>query len=224
MFFGWYIVATALLINTYHGGAIGYGFTAFVAPIAATFGWGYAQISLGLSFRGIEEGTLDPLVGIAADRWPAGRLMLVGVSIYGLGILCISQATNLAMFYIGFVILGLGHSLAMSMIPQTMIARWFKKDLGKASAVLAMGGPIGGVLVPVLVKMIDAYSWQRSLLILAVGIWLIGIPLSFIFRARPEEHGLLYDGKPQDDVTGPHSPQRYDSSISVKEALKMIVS
>ena len=219
VFFGWYIVAAALFLNTYHGGTIGYGFTAFIAPIAATFGWSYAQISLGLSFRGLEVGALDPFVGMAVDRWPARRLVLVGVIMYGLGLVCISQATNLIVFYIGFVILGLGNSLCINVVPQTVIARWFKKDLGKAIAVLSMGGSIGGVLVPLLVKMIDAYSWQTSLLILAAGMWLIGIPFYFVFRARPEEHGLLH--KLQDDVKGPHSSQSYDSSVGVKEALKM---
>ncbi|MFC1986936.1 MFS transporter [Chloroflexota bacterium] len=221
IFFGWYIVAAALLLLIYHSGTIAWGFTAFIAPIAATFGWSYAQISFGTSLRGLEAGTLDPLVGVATDRWPAGRLMLIGVIMYGLGIFFISQATNLAMFYIGFLILGLGHSLAISVLPQTMIARWFKKDLGKASAVLAMGGGIGGMLVPVVVIMIDAYSWQTTLLFFAAGIWLISIPLYFVFRVRPEEHGLLPDGKPQDDVKGSRGSQSYDSSVGVKEALKM---
>ncbi|MFC1987948.1 MFS transporter [Chloroflexota bacterium] len=221
IFFGWYIVAAALLLHMYHSGTMSYGFTAFIAPIAATFGWSYTQISLGASLRGVEEGALDPLIGMSTDRWPAGRLMLIGVILYGLGLLCISQATNLAMFYIGFLILGLGHSLAMSMVPQTMIARWFKKNLGKATAILSMGGGIGGTLVPVMVIIIDTYSWQTSLLIVAAGIWLIGIPSYFIFRVRPEDKSLLKDGKAQDDIKGSHSSQIYDSSIGIKEALKM---
>ncbi|MFC1987529.1 MFS transporter [Chloroflexota bacterium] len=220
MLLGWYMVVAALLIHAYHSGTIGYGFTAFIAPIAATFGWNYAQISLGLSLRGLEEGTLDPFVGMAADHWPARRLMLIGVITYGLGLVCISQATNLAMYYIGFVIIGLGHSLAMSMVPQTMIAKWFKNNLGKAAAVLSMGGPIGAIFVPIVVKMIDAYSWQTTLLIFAVGIWLIGIPLSFVFRPKLEDHGFTSDGKLQDDIKGRNSSESYDSSISVKEALR----
>ncbi|MFC1987034.1 MFS transporter [Chloroflexota bacterium] len=221
IFFGWYIVAAALLLHAYSAGTIGFGFTAVIAPIAATFGWSYAQISFGASLRGLEEGTLDPFVGMAADRWPARRLMIIGVVTYGLGILCISQATNLATFYIGFVVLGLGHSLAVSMVPQTMIARWFKKNLGKASAVLSMGGPIGGVLVPVMVIMIDTYSWQTALLIVAVGMWLIGIPLSFAFRPGPKEHGILPDGKPPDDAKWQSGSESYNLSVGVKEALKM---
>ncbi len=221
MFFGWYIVAAALLLQMYHAGAIGHGFTAFIAPIAATFGWSYAQISLGLSFRGLEVGVLDPFVGMAVDRWPARRLVLIGVIMYGLGLVCISQATTLIMFYTGFVVLGLGNSLSIHVVPQTMIARWFRRDVGKASAVLSMGGSLGGVLIPLLVMMIDAYSWQTSLLILAVGIWVIGIPLSFIFRARPEEYGLLPDGKTQGDEKEWSSSVNYDNNVEVKEALKM---
>ncbi len=221
MFFGWYIVAAALILAVYHGGTIGYGFTAFIDPIAAVFGWGYAQISLGLSFRGLEVGALDPFVGMAVDHWPPRRLVLIGVIIYGLGLVVISQATSLIVFYAGFLILGLGNSLSIHVVPQTIIARWFKKDLGKASAVLSLGGSVGGVLVPVLVKMIDAYSWQTSMLILAIGIWLIGIPLSFVFGASPEAHGLsLQAGKLPNPGKKRSTLATYDNSFTVKETLK----
>jgi sugar phosphate permease len=147
--------------------------------------------------------------------------MLLGVSIWGLGLVCVSQASNLTVFYIGFVILGIGTSLAFTMVPQTMIARWFKRDIGKASAVLAMGVGIGGTLVPVLVRMIDSYSWQTSLLILAIGMWVLGTPLSFVFRTRPEEYGLLPDGKLPDDAKDSSSSESYHLNIGVKKALKM---
>lgn len=221
LFFGWYIVAAASLLSVFHSGMIGYGFTAFMGPIAATFGWSYAQIALGLSFRGVEVGLLDPFVGIAVDRWPARRLVLLGVIIYGLGLVIVSQATNLGMFYAGFLIVGLGHSFCLHVVPQTVVAKWFKKDFGKASAVLALGGGIGGLLVPAVVRMIDAYGWQTSLLIVAIGFWAIGIPFSFVFRTRPEDYGLLPDGKPKDDVKGHGDSGSYDVEVGVRQALKM---
>jgi len=221
MFYGWYIVAAALLIMTYSLGTVTYGFTAFIAPIAATFGWSYAQISLALSLRGIEVGALDPLIGMAADRWPSRRLMLIGVTLYGLGIICISQATNLAMFYTGFLIIGLGGSTAIAMVPRTTIARWFKRDVGKASGILTISGGVSGALLPVLVILIDTYGWQTSLLIVAAGMWMLGIPLSFVFRTRPEEYGLLPDGKLQDDVKDSSISESHDFGTGVREALKM---
>ncbi len=77
VFFGWYIVAASVLLMTYNSSIFVYGFTTFVTPIAATFGWSYAQVAFASSIRGLETGTLDPLLGAEADRWPAKRLILI---------------------------------------------------------------------------------------------------------------------------------------------------
>lgn len=217
IFFGWYIVAAAILLAAYNSTMFIYGFTAFVTPMAATFGWSYAQLSLGSSIRGLEAGTLDPLIGIAADRWPAKRLMLIGICLSALGVILISQSASLAMFYIGFVVAGLGGAISTTMVPQIVVARWFRKNIGRASGVLAMGVPIGGLFVPLLVKVIDAYGWQTTLIYLTAGLLILGIPLSFLFRNRPEDYGLLPDGKAQGDIK---DSSTYDISIGVKEAVK----
>ncbi len=217
VFFGWFIVAAALLLMVCNSAIFIFGFTAFITPIAVTFGWSYAQVSLGSSLRGLETGTLDPLVGMAADRWPPKTLMLVGVCILALGVICISQATSLAMFYTGFAVVGLGSAISITMVPQTVIARWFKRNIGKASGILATGNPIGGLFVPLVVKAIDARGWQTTMVYMAVGLLMLGIPPSFLFRTRPQDYGLLPDGKAQDDV---EVSSTYDASMGVKEALK----
>ena len=218
VFFGWYILAAAIILTAYNSSIFIYGFTAFITPMATTFGWSYAQLSLASSIRGLETGTLDPIVGIMVDRWPARRLMLIGICIFALGVICISQATNLAMFYAGFVVVGFGSAISITMVPITVIARWFRRNIGKASGILAAGFTLGGLFTPLLVKAIDAYGWQNLLVYLAVGMLVLGIPLSFVFRSRPEEYGLLPDGEAPGDVKGPGA---YDFSTGVKEALKM---
>jgi sugar phosphate permease len=218
IFFGWFIVAAALLLMTYNSVLFVYGFTAFMDPIVATFSWGYAQISFASSLRGLETGSLDPLVGIAADRWPARRLMFIGITIYALGAICISRATNLAMFYAGFLIVGLGGAIGTTMVPTTVIARWFKKNIGKASGFLSTGVAIGGIFAPLIVKAIDTFTWQNTLMYLAFGMLIMGIPLSFLFRDRPEEYGLLPDGEKQTDA---EIPETHASGVGVREALKM---
>ena len=218
IFFGWFIVAAALLLMTYNSVLFVYGFTAFMDPIAVTFSWSYAQISFASSLRGLETGTLDPLVGIAADRWPARRLMFIGITIYALGTICVSRATNLAMFYAGFLIVGLGGAIGTTMVPTTVIARWFKKNIGKASGFLSTGVALGGIFAPLIVKAIDTFTWQDTLMYLAFGMLIMGLPLSLLFRNRPEEYGLLPDGEAQSDVNILETPA---SGVGVKEALKM---
>ena len=202
MFYGWYIVAAGSLFMAFYGWAVIYGFTAFVDPISASFGWTYTQISLAMSIRGMETGLLNPFLGAAVDRWPARRLAIIGIVIFGLGFLFLSWTRNLAMFYAGSMIFALGSSLAVNMVPTAVVARWFKKDIGKASGILALGTGLGGVFIPALVKMIDTLGWQTALLYLAVFIWVAGIPLSFLFYDRPEDLGLSPDGKPAGDLSG----------------------
>jgi MFS family permease len=64
-------------------------------------------------FLGLESGTMAPFLGMAVDRWPARRLVFMGVIIWGCGVLWISQAGTLSMFYIGFLLVGLGGSLGI---------------------------------------------------------------------------------------------------------------
>ncbi len=220
IFFGWFIVAAALIFSLYNSAMFVFGFTAFMTPIAATFGWSYAQVALASSIAGMETGALNPLVGMAADRWPARRLMLVGVCIYALGVISISQSTNLAMFYLSFLVLGLGTTITNVIVPPTVIARWFKRNIGKAMGILALGLPLGGLFAPLLVKGIDAYSWQDFLIYLAFGALILGIPMSFLFRSRPEDYGLLADGKAMGEVKGSGA---HGFSTGVREVLKMRV-
>ncbi len=220
MFYGWYIVAAGLLLTAYNEWATYYGFTAFINPIANTFGWSYAQISLATSFRSLLSGTVAPFTGMVVDRWSPKKLALVGVGILGLGYFLFSQITSLTMLYLSLLLVGLGSSLC-NMVSTTAIVRWFKRNVGKAVGIRSLGAGLGGSFLLVLVKMIDTYSWQTSLIILAAGILILGIPLSLVFRSRPEDYGLLPDGKRQEDLTEPNGSRADDFSVGAKEALKM---
>ena len=221
MFYGWYIVAATAILNTLAGGLIFYGFTAMVDPIHLAFGWSYAQISLAMTLRGAEMTVLNPFTGLLADRWPARPLMLVGVVILGLGLFCLSQVNSLVMFYISFAILALGTSLALYMVSTAVVLRWFRRNVGKANGIVAIGIGAGGLFVPVVVKLLDTYDWRTSLLMITALVCIIGIPLSSVYRNKPEDYGLLPDGKPQNVITGAGGSNTYDFSVGVKEALKM---
>jgi sugar phosphate permease len=122
------------------------------------------------------------------------------------------------LFYISFLVTGLGSAISISMVPMTVIARWFRENIGKASGIVAIGLALGGTCTPLMQKMINTFTWQDTLVYLAIGLLILGIPLSFIYRSRPEDYGMLPDGKARDstdiEVTS-------DFSTSVGEALKM---
>jgi MFS family permease len=205
----------------YNSAMFVYGFTAFINPIAATFGWSYTQITLATSLRGLESGALSPLLGMIVDRWPSRRLVFIGIILLGIGTLWVSRATSLIMFYIGFMIAGLGGSLGVHMVPQATLVRWFRRDVGKASGIVAMGMGISGAFIPLIVRIIDAYGWQNTLMFLAFGTWILGLPLASVFRSRPEDYGLLPDGKPQENSGSDSPAETKDLDIDVRTAMGM---
>jgi MFS family permease len=194
IYFGWFILAASVILLSYQSATFVYGFTAFITPMASTLGWTYAEISLATTIRGIQVGMLDPFVGIIVDRWPARTLMILGTLTYAVGVVILAKASNLAVFYLGFLVMGLGGTFCYSMVPQTILARWFKKNIGKVSGILTMGFSIGGMFVPFIVKGIDYFGWQNLMLYLALGVVILGLPLSFLYRNRPEDYGMLADG------------------------------
>lgn len=204
----------------FYGWSVIYGFTAFVDPISASFGWSYTQISLAMSIRGMETGILNPFLGAAVDRWPARRLAIIGIVVFGIGFLILSQTRNLAMFYIGSITFAFGSSLAINMVPVTVVARWFKKDIGKASGILALGTGLGGAFIPALVIIIDTFGWQSALLYLAVIIWAIGIPVSCLFYDRPEDLGLQPDGKLLENPSASNTFPADQNTSPLRELLK----
>jgi MFS family permease len=57
------------------------------------------------------------------------------------------------------------------------------------------GSGFGGLLIPVIVSLIDGYGWRSCLTILATATLALLLPLSFIFRHKPEHYGYLPDGE-----------------------------
>ncbi|MFC1957633.1 MFS transporter [Chloroflexota bacterium] len=219
IFYGWYIVGATVLISAFIGGMSFYGFTALVNPLAVSLGWSYSQISLAMSIRGVEAGILSPFLGKVADRWPAKWLILAGAVIMVLGYLTLSRINSLAMFYVSFMIIALGSSLSVTMAPMVSAARWFRKNLGKANGIMAMGVAIGGLTTPLITILIDTFDWRMTMIILSAAVAAIGIPLSFVFRSQPQDYGMLPDGAPQSTADDVSKYSQYDMDMGVKEAI-----
>lgn len=214
-------MAAGLILGAFYSGLYVYGFTAFVGPIIATFGWSMTQLSLASTLRGLETGVFNPLWGPAVDRFSPRKLMLFGVIITASGMFTLSRSTNLLTFYLGFLIDGVGSSLVTSMIPMTVISRWFRRNAGKANGVFFMGVGMGGLLVWLVEILINKLGWQNTFFVGAIGFLALGIPLSLVFRARPEPYGLVPDGRISPPGKGTGSASNYNFGMRIKEAVKM---
>jgi MFS family permease len=221
IFYGWWIVFACSLIVLYVAGIIQYGFTAFFEPIREEFGWSYTQISFAASLRGLEMGIFAPLIGFLVDRFGPRKLMLCGTITVGFGLILLSLTQSLAMFYAAFLLLAFGAGGCTSLVTMTAIANWFRRKIGLALGLMGSGIGVSGLMVLLIVGLIDIYQWRATLIILGVGIWILGIPLSLVIRDRPEHYGYSPDGEVSTPYVQGHEARDKGLEIGLREALRM---
>ena len=152
IYYGWWIVLASFLIASYVGGSIFFGFTAFFEPIVKEFGWSHTQVSIAFSLRGLEMGILAPIIGFLVDRFGSRALALFGALIVGFALILLSLTDSLLMFYASFALLALGGGGCAPTVLMTVVANWFRKNVGKAMGVLSCGFGAGGILLPLIVS------------------------------------------------------------------------
>jgi OFA family oxalate/formate antiporter-like MFS transporter len=223
VFYGWYIVGACLFITLYTGGVIHFGFTAVFEPIAEEFGWSYAQISLAASLRGLEMGLLAPLMGFLVDRWGPRRLIVAGSIFVCTGFLLLSRISSLTMYYIAFAFISVGMSTCAGTVLLTAVTNWFRKKAALAIGLVASGFGLGGIIVPVVTKLIDVLEWRMAMVTVGLGMLVTVLPLSFIVRHKPEPYGYLPDGEAsltvktkEAEISAPSA----ETSISVMQAIR----
>jgi len=223
IFYGWWIVLACSLIGFYVGGAIFYGFTAFFEPIREEFGWSYTQISFAASLRGLEMGIFAPLVGLLVDRFGSRKLIFWGTITVGFGLILLSRIQSLAMFYGSFLLIAFGAGGCASVVTMAAVANWFHRKIGLALGAMVSGVGASGLMVPLIVQLIDVSGWRNTLIILGLGMLILGIPLSFVIRNRPEQYGYFLDGMSPSDRMSHLEDQDTgvkEEEIGFKEALK----
>ncbi|MBI4338313.1 MAG: MFS transporter [Chloroflexi bacterium] len=222
VYYGWWIVLAGIPPIAYTSAALFYGISAFFNPIVATFGWSRATTSTAFTIQRLVMGATSPFVGILLDRWGPRYVILAGLFLFGLGFMLLGAVQNLWMFYLLFVVIGLGFEAGGIFPINVTVGNWFARRRGLALATLSMGGALGGVLVPLIVWLISTVGWRWALVAIGAGMWAIGIPCALVMRRRPEDHGLTVDGGPV--TKGPTASDlpaaKAEPSLSARQVLR----
>ncbi len=220
IYYGWWVVVSCFLISLYVGSIAFFGFTAFFEPLVKEFGWSYTQVSLGASLRGLEMGVFAFPIGFLVDRYGSRKLIFSGVIICGLGLILLSFTQSLLMFYGSILLLGLGAGGCTIVVTMSAVATWFDKNVGKAFGVMASGFGASGLLVPIIVWLIEVYQWRAALLILGLGMWVLGIPLSYVIRNKPAKYPASIAAEPADKVSPQEDLRNKKPEIPFREVIR----
>ena len=217
IFYGWWIVLAGSISQAYTSGTFWQGFGAFFDPIIDQFGWSRALTAGAMSLQRTESGAISPFVGWFVDKFGPRNVMLFGTGLTALGFILLSRIQELWQFYAAFLVLTIGLSFGTFLIVTTAVANWFVESRSKALSFTMAGSGLGGVLVPVIIWLIATTDWRTGLVVVAIGYLVIGIPVSFVMKSRPEDYGLLPDGalpEEPDEQTGSGDAARRRTALS----------
>ena len=157
-------------------------------------------------------------------------MIVVGAVLMGIGFIVLSTIESIWAFYVGMLIVAGGSSATMGVPRSWAIVQWFRRLRGRAMGIGNIGGTFAGPLVMIIAWILAEYGWRTAFVVLGVGTILVCVPLGAVYRARPEEYGLLPDGDkypptdgPTDDGRGdgtPGSEVPQEESYTTRQALK----
>jgi MFS family permease len=163
---------------------IRHGFGLWLQPITQAQGWTRETFSFALAVQNLSWGVFGIFAGMAADRFGAFRVIVVGALLYALGLVGMALSpTGLLFTLTAGVLIGAAQAGTTYAVIYGVIGRNISADKRSwAMGVAAAAGSFGQFLmVPVEGFLISGLGWKEALLVLSGAVLLIA-PLALGLR------------------------------------------
>ncbi|MEE8444008.1 MAG: MFS transporter [Alphaproteobacteria bacterium] len=162
-------------------------FGIFLGPISSDLGWGRESFAFALALQNLLWGVCQPVAGAIADRWGAGRVVVVCAVLYVAGLLVMAwSGTPLGMTMGAGVVIGVALSGTAFPIILAVIGRSVPEN--KRSLFLGLGAAGGSsgqlIIVPLAQGLLSSLDWVTALIWLAVLTSMM-VPLAAAMAGRP---------------------------------------
>ncbi len=205
IFPGWWIVLGGSIVSLWGMGYYYTGGSALFKPISTELGFSRAATSVAASIGRFEGGFESPLTGWITDKYGPRSIMVVGVTIIGLGLILMNFIHSLWGYYLVWgIITGTGVNIALSLPLEKAITNWFVRKRGLALGIRWTCSGLALVLVlPLIAWLVSTQGWRITCVIGGLVMWAVGIPLTWfsVRQQRPEYYGLLPDGATVEEKT-----------------------
>jgi sugar phosphate permease len=200
----------------------------FFLPLKRDLGVSSTAISLLYGAARLEGGFEGPLVGYLIDRFGARKLILIGTTLAGLGLILLTTVDSFFTFFLVYVfIVSLGSNAGLFHPISTLVNQWFIRHRGLGFSVITASGSIGGmIMAPLLSFIILNYGWRTGAAIAGFMILAVAIPAALPLKRSPEEVGLHPDGRAPSEDCGKASNSGHriavEGSFSVRQAIRTL--
>ena len=224
IFYGWKMVFAAASLQFIQSMMLHQAFGAYVAILIQEKGWSKTSVSGASAMMSMEAAVIGPILGWFLDRFGSRGVIKVGVIMFGIGFMLLSQIDSLLNFYGAVIVIAIGSSMAGYFPLNVGVIQWFEKKRARALSMVGLGLALGGMFVPVVAWSIESIGWRETAFGCGVLAIVIGYPLACVFRRRPEDFGETVDGlgaqRGAVDVSGVEAETKAEPEFTPKQALR----
>jgi len=195
-FYGWVILAVGTWGSVMMGPSQTFTFGLFIDSLVTELQLSRGTISLLYGLATLAAAFLLPLVGRAIDRYGARQVMLVVTLGFGLACMAMAGVQGFVTLLLALLVLRFLGFGAMHLTSTTLITQWFIRRRGLVMGLAGQSLALSLFIYPPLGEwLIAQFSWRGAWLAFGLLVWIIMLPLGWLFyRDKPELYGLYPDG------------------------------
>jgi MFS family permease len=185
---GWRVaLASSACVFVSFASLLVYTFGVFLKPLAAEFHWSREAVSAAFGFAALSVAACSPFIGWLLDRYPARRIVLPCLTIFGCAFASLALLTpHLWHYYAVFVVLGIVGNGTAQLAYSRAVSTWFQARRGAAFALLMSGGAVGAIVLPPLAqRLLEAAGWRGAFALLGGLVLAVGLPFGSQVREKP---------------------------------------
>lgn len=186
------------------------------------FGWSRAVVTGVASFGRFGGALLGPVEGWMTDKFGTGKMVLLGFTLGGFGLIFYSQLQGPIQYYVAYFIISMGFSIGGFVPSMAAVNAWMPHRRATAMSIVIGGSSLGGLLVPAIVWGISNHGWRETTLVIGLVSLACGPPLAYISGKRAptyeEIDTEIVNSSASIDQEKPSSIAQHD--FTAKEALR----
>jgi MFS transporter, OFA family, oxalate/formate antiporter len=204
-FYGWVILACACSAGFARQGPAVATLSIFVEPMTTEFGWTRTALSGAVSLGGVMAALASPLIGPVLDRRGARIVLCTAVLLTGLCTMLLSLTQSLLAFYIFFCIARMNFAGPFELGIYGSLNSWFLARRAFVTSIANLAQMAGLVAVPLIAHFaMQRDGWRAGWIAIGATVLLVGfVPTWLLMVRRPEDAGLLPDGRRPDTAVSP---------------------
>ncbi|MGB9609635.1 MAG: MFS transporter [Bryobacteraceae bacterium] len=192
-FYGPWIVFAAFITFGLSTGIPYYNISFFYDYFARDFGWTREDITLGFPLAAALTIWVGPLL---IHRFSPRKLILIGTGLSCIALMGFGRMGGaLWVYYMFWVFYTVGYFLSGPPPHQIMVSHWYRRNRGKAMAIVYVGVGLMGSVGSFLVKPLTEWFGYHTALMILGGMLFLAWPLViFVMKDKPSDIGQNPDG------------------------------